>query len=453
MPMRVLIVDDDPGLRRSLSLLLDAEGYTVEAEGDPGEALARAVDEPFDIILCDVRMPGMDGLEFLARYRERDGTGLLVMMSAYGGEESAIEAVKRGAYDYLAKPFRSEELVLLLRKAEERERLRGRVASLEAELARVTAHDLVAESPAMRRVAELAGRVAVHGTTVLVTGESGTGKEVLARSIHRQSPRREQPFVAVNCAAIPESLLESELFGHCRGSFTGATADKAGLFEEAHRGTLLLDEIGEMPLPLQVKLLRVLQEGEVRRVGEAASRRVDVRVIAATARDLTAEVAAGRFREDLLYRLNVVHIHLPPLRQRPEDIDPLVASLLERVARRSGRGVRITAAALQAIRGRSWPGNVRELENALERAAVLSSDGVIDAPALAGAGGGRATRSDTDALQTLPTGPLSEAVAIAERAAIRNALDAAGGNRKLAAEALGISVRSLFYKLRQHGIE
>jgi len=453
MPMRVLIVDDDPGLRRSLSLLLDAEGYSVEAEGDPGKALARAVDEPFDIILCDVRMPGMDGLEFLARYRERDGAGLLVMMSAYGGEESAIEAVKRGAYDYLAKPFRSEELVLLLRKAEERERLRGRVASLEAELARITAHDLVAESPAMRRVADLAGRVAVHGTTVLITGESGTGKEVLARSIHRQSPRREQPFVAVNCAAIPEHLLESELFGHCRGSFTGATADKAGLFEEAHRGTLLLDEIGEMPLPLQVKLLRVLQEGEVRRVGEAASRRVDVRVIAATARDLTAEAAAGRFRDDLLYRLNVVHIHLPPLRERPEDIDPLVASLLERVARRSSRSVRITAAALHAIRGRPWPGNVRELENALERAAVLSSDGVIDAPALAGAGGGRTARSDTHTLQTGPTGPLSEAVAIAERVAIRKALDAAAGNRKLAAEALGISVRSLFYKLRQHGIE
>jgi len=453
MPMRVLIVDDDPGLRRSLSLLLDAEGYSVESEGDPGKALSRAVEEPFDIILCDVRMPGMDGLEFLAGYRERDGAGLLVMMSAYGGEESAIEAVKRGAYDYLAKPFRSEELVLLLRKAEERERLRGRVASLEAQLARVTAHDLVAESQAMRRVAELAGRVAVHGTTVLITGESGTGKEVLARSIHRQSPRREQPFVAVNCAAIPESLLESELFGHCRGSFTGATADKAGLFEEAHRGTLLLDEIGEMPLPLQVKLLRVLQEGEVRRVGEAASRRVDVRVLAATARDLSAEVAAGRFREDLLYRLNVVHIHLPPLRERPEDIDSLVASLLERVARRSGRSVRITVAALQAIRGRPWPGNVRELENALERAAVLSNDGVIDAPAFAGVGGGRPARSDPDTPTPGPARSLNEAVAVAERAAIRGALDTAGGNRKLAAEALGISVRSLFYKLRQHGIE
>jgi len=453
MAMRVLIVDDDPGLRRSLSLLLDSEGYAVEAEGDPGKALARAGNQPFDVILCDVRMPGMDGLEFLARYREGDGTALLIMMSAYGGEESAIEAVKRGAYDYLPKPFRSDELVLLLRKAEERERLRGRVAALEAEVARLTAQDLVAESPAMRRVAELAGRVAAHGTTVLVTGESGTGKEVMARTIHRLSPRREQPFVAVNCAAIPEHLLESELFGHCRGSFTGATADKAGLFEEAHRGTLLLDEIGEMPLPLQVKLLRVLQESEVRRVGESASRRIDVRVIAATARDLTAEAAAGRFREDLLYRLNVVHIHLPPLRERPEDLDPLVASLLERVARRSARSVRVTPAALEAIRSRPWPGNVRELENALERAAVLSTDGVIDAPAFVGVGGDRTGESVREVQPEGPVVPLHDAVAAAERAAIRRALESAHGSRKEAAEALRISVRSLFYKIREHDLE
>ena len=453
MAMRVLIVDDDPGLRRSLSLLLDSEGYAVESEGDPGRALALAREQAFDIILCDVRMPGMDGLEFLARYREGDGTALLVMMSAYGGEDSAIEAVKRGAYDYLPKPFRSDELVLLLRKAEERERLRGRVAALEAEVARLTAQDLVAESSAMRRVADLAARVAAHGTTVLVTGESGTGKEVLARTIHRLSPRREQPFVAVNCAAIPEHLLESELFGHCRGAFTGATADKAGLFEEAHRGSLLLDEIGEMPLPLQVKLLRVLQESEVRRVGESASRRIDVRVIAATARDLTVEAAAGRFREDLLYRLNVVHIHLPPLRERPEDIDPLVTALLERVAQRSGRSVRITPAALQVIRRRPWPGNVRELENALERAAVLSSDGVIDAPAFTGVGGDRSRAATRDEQPDGPVRPLHETVAEAERAAIRHALDSARGNRKEAAESLGISVRSLFYKLREHGLE
>jgi two-component system response regulator AtoC len=453
MAMRVLIVDDDPGLRRSLSLLLDSEGYAVESEGDPLQGLTRAREQAFDVILCDVRMPGMDGLEFLAQYCEGGGTALLVMMSAYGSEDSAIEAVKRGAYDYLPKPFRSDELVLLLRKAEERERLRGRVASLEAELARLTAHDLVVESSAMRQVAELASRVAAHGTTVLVTGESGTGKEVLARSIHRMSPRRDEAFVAVNCGAIPESLLESELFGHCKGAFTGATADKAGLLEEAHHGTLLLDEIGEMPLPLQVKLLRVLQESEVRRVGESASRPIDVRVIAATARDLDADVANGRFREDLLYRLNVVHIHLPPLRERPEDIDTLVASLLERAAQRSGRAVRITPAAVAAIRRRRWPGNVRELENALERAAVLSADGVIDAPAFAGLGGEVAEMATGNAGRGGRPGPLKEAIVAAERGAIQQALGAASGNRKAAAEMLGISVRSLFYKLKEYGLE
>jgi two-component system response regulator AtoC len=451
--MRILIVDDDAGLRRSLALLLDAEGYRVETEGDPLKGLSRATEQPFEVILCDVRMPGMDGLEFLARYRESGGVALLVMMSAYGGEDAAIEAVKRGAYDYLPKPFRSDELVLLLRKAEERERLRGRVASLEAEVARLTARDLVAESPAMRRVADLVGRVAAHPTTVLITGESGTGKEVVARAIHRQSPRRGQAFVAVNCGAIPEHLLESELFGHCKGAFTGATADKAGLFEEAHHGTLLLDEIGEMPLPLQVKLLRVLQESEVRRVGESASRRIDVRVIAATARDLDVDAAAGRFREDLLYRLNVVRIHLPPLRERPEDIDPLVTVLLERVRQRSGRPARVTPDALAAVRGRPWPGNVRELENALERAAILSRDGVIDAAAVTDVGGtdggGHGPRSKAGARPRL----LRDAVADAEGAAIRQALDAANGNRRAAAESLGISVRSLFYKMKEHGVE
>ncbi|MBE0595490.1 MAG: sigma-54-dependent Fis family transcriptional regulator, partial [Gemmatimonadales bacterium] len=231
MPGRVLIVDDDPGLRRSLSLLLDAEGYAVRAEGDPVRALDVALTESFDLILCDVRMPGIDGPEFLRRYRDARGAALLVMMSAYGSEESAIEAVKQGAYDYLPKPFRSDELVLLLRKIEEREHLRGRVASLEAELARLTAHDMVAESAPMRKVLDLATRVAAYGTTVLITGESGTGKEVLARTIHRMSPRRDEPFVAVNCGAIPENLLESELFGHCKGAFTGASADKVGLFE------------------------------------------------------------------------------------------------------------------------------------------------------------------------------------------------------------------------------
>ncbi len=447
--MRLLIVDDDPGLRKSLALLLSAEEYDVAAEGDSARALERLQTEPFDVVLCDVRMPGIDGIEFLRRYRANDGDALIIVMSAYGGDDQALAAMKEGAYDYISKPFRADEVLLTLRKAEERERLRGRVAALEAEVARWRDRDVVAESPAMRRLLDLATRVAAHSTTVLITGESGTGKEVLARAIHRMSDRRDGPFVAVNCGAIPENLLESELFGYVRGAFTGAGADHAGLFEEAQGGTILLDEIGDLPSTLQVKLLRVLQEGEIRRVGDRTTRQVDARVIAATARDLEADLGTGRFREDLYYRLNVVRLHIPPLRERPEDIAPLAAELLARAGQRAGHALSLTPGALAVLKRRAWAGNVRELENAIERAAVLSADGVIAAESVA-ANGAAPERAPTPAANHTDAAPvpLKDAVRSAERDAVLRALEATGGNRGEAAELLGVSLRTLYYKLR-----
>src|SRR5881397_1101734 len=297
---RVLIVDDEPGLRQSLGLLLTDAGYSVVAEQTGRRALERAAAETFDLVLCDVRMPEMDGLTFLRQYRKGGGNALVIVMSAYGGEDAAIAAMKEGAYDYLPKPFRPDEVVLTLRKAEERERLGYTIATLRAQLdSNPASRALIAESPLMRQALGVVARVAAHPTTVLITGDRGTGKEVIAQAIHRASPRAAGPFVAVNCAAIPDTLLESELFGYVKGAFTGAAGDRPGLFEQADGGTLLLDEIGELPPPLQAKLLRVLQENEIRRVGDQKTRRVDVRLLAATAKDLAAEAAAGRFRHDL----------------------------------------------------------------------------------------------------------------------------------------------------------
>jgi len=448
--IRVLVIDDEPGLRQSLGLLLTDAGYEVAAEGDGRRGLDRALAESFDLILCDVRMPQMDGLTFLRTYKERGGSGLVIVMSAYGGEDAALAAMKEGAYDYVPKPFRPDEVVLTLRKAEERERLRHTIATLRAQLDTTpVARALVAESAAMKQALDLVARVADHKTTVLITGESGTGKEVIAQAIHRASPRAGEAFVAINCAAIPETLLESELFGYVRGAFTGAAGDKPGLFEQADRGTLLLDEIGELPLALQAKLLRVLQEGEIRRVGDQKTRRVDARVLAATAKDLAAEVAAGGFREDLFYRLNVVTIHLPTLRERVADIAPLAGHFAMRLGRRLGRRVTLSAAALRWLEQQPWRGNVRELEHAIERAAVLSNKELLEPEDL---------RREPLPSPVSPgekgegSGTLREAAEAAEREAIRASLEAAGGNRREAAKRLGVSLRTLFYKMERYGL-
>jgi two-component system response regulator AtoC len=371
------------------------------------------------------------------------------MMSAYGTDDLAIEAMNRGAYDYLVKPFRPAEVALTIRKARERERLRRANQVLRREVQRATGdRPIVATSEAMIELLELMERAAAFKSTVLITGESGTGKEVLARAIHAQSPRRNEPFVAVNCGAIPETLLESELFGHAKGAFTGADRARRGLFVEADAGTLFLDEVGELPLALQVKLLRVLQEEEVRPLGETKARSIDVRVIAATARRLDAEVAAGRFREDLFYRLNVLHLEVPPLRERPRDVPLLADHFIAAFRATLGKPVRaISDDALERLVAYRWPGNVRELENVVERAVILAEGDTITLRELP-----QNVVSADEADGSGADLSLKRARRAAEIQAIRRALRATNGNRTHAARLLRISHRALLYKLKEYTI-
>ncbi|HEX6600873.1 MAG TPA: sigma-54 dependent transcriptional regulator [Gemmatimonadaceae bacterium] len=452
--MNVLVVDDELGLRQTLTLILQAEGHDVRAACDGGDALRQLAEAPADIVLCDVRMPQLDGLAFLERYGASGGGALVIMMSAYGDDDAAVEAIRRGAYDFISKPFRADQVLLVLRKAIEREGLRREVAQLHHELNALRAPTgIVGRSPQLAAAIALADKVARHPSTVLITGESGTGKELVARHIHRESPRAAAPFVAVNCGAIPETLLESELFGHTKGAFTGATADRDGLFADADGGTLFLDELGELPPPLQVKLLRALQEGEVRRVGDNAARKVDVRVVAATSRDLESDVAAGRFRADLYYRVNVVRIHLPPLRERTEDVPELVRSFIDRFNARLGlRVTGVSAAAMRALIEHPWPGNVRELENTVERAMVLTDNDRIDLaqlPTLTSLAAGAPASATESASLDLSVKRRTDAL---ERMLIREALARTQGNRTRAARLLDLSHRALLYKIREYGI-
>jgi two-component system response regulator AtoC len=454
MAQRILIVDDDDALRESLELILGAEGYTVLSAASGEEALTRLEDVPVDVVLCDLRMPGLDGFELIPQIaRKLPGTPI-ILMSAHGTEDLAVEAIQRGAYDYLAKPFQPAEIRLTLLKAHEREQLRRENALLQRDVTRsLGERAIVAASDAMIELLEMLERTAAYKSTVLVTGESGTGKEVIARSIHAQSPRREAPFVAINCGAIPENLLESELFGHAKGAFTGAGRARRGLFAEADRGTLFLDEIAELPTALQVKLLRAIQEEEIRPVGESKPLSVDVRVIAATARDLTLEMREGRFREDLFYRLDVVHLEMPPLRERREDIPLLVDHFLGRFSQDLGKPVRrISDEAIARLLQHRWPGNVRELENVIERAMILTDGDTIEAAALPPLSRELSQPSQDEPAQTDEDFDLKRGRQAFEAQLIRRALRETGGNRTHAAKLMGISHRALLYKLKDYGI-
>jgi two-component system, NtrC family, response regulator AtoC len=452
--MTILIIDDEPGLRQTVSLILAEEGYDTHVASDGEEGLARALELKPDIILCDVRMPRLGGIEFLERHRAAGGTGMVIVMTAYGSTELALQAMKSGAYDYLPKPFSPDQLVLVLKKAQERESLRQEVFRLREEVSIQRRYrEIIANSPAMRRALEVAAKVARHPSPVLVTGESGTGKELIARLIHDESDRSDAAFVPVNCGAIPENLLESELFGYVRGAFTGAERDKPGLFEVASGGTLFLDEIGDMPATLQVKLLRVLQESEIRRLGDTRSRDVDVRLVAATNKDLEEEIRAANFRRDLFYRIAVVPIHLVPLRQRRDEVPVLARHFIDQYNRKLRLDIKgIDADAMRLLLDYTWPGNVRELENTIERAMVLCDSARVTVedlpdhirtpvPALDG------TELSGDELSVKKHG---EAL---EKRLIRQALVRTGGNKTRAAELLELSSRALLYKIREYGIE
>jgi two-component system response regulator AtoC len=453
IPKRVLIVDDEENFRHMLSVILKKEGYDVEAASNGEEALQKVSLSPFDQILCDIRMPKMDGIEFLNEAKKAGVDSTIIMMSAYGTVDIAIEAIKLGAYDYISKPFKPDEIILTLRKAEERERLRKENELLRKEVKReYSFENIISKNKAMQRIFEVIKKVAQYKSTILITGESGTGKELVARALHYNSDRAQNPFIAVNCGAIPENLLESELFGHAKGAFTDAIRTKKGLFEEADCGTLFLDEIGELPGQLQVKLLRVLQEGEIRRIGEAKPIQIDVRIVSATVKDLAKEVNEGRFRDDLFYRLNVLPIHIPPLRERKEDIPLLIAHFIRKYSQGMNKNVvGMDSRALEALMSYRWYGNVRELENTIERAIVLADKENIELENLPAE-----IQNFRDEVQLEPLTEeelsIKKASRFLEMNLIKKALLKTKGNHTHAARLLEISHRALLYKIKEYGI-
>ncbi len=445
MKARVVVVDDEPKMADAIASALERSGHECLVFNGAAEALEEILARPPDVVVTDWRMQGLDGLELLRRIHAARPATPVILVTAYGDVPSAVAAMRAGAFDYVTKPFDNDELRSLVERALEIRRLRDENLELRREILGSRDAEVVAESEVMKEVLDLVDRAAPSRAPVLILGESGVGKEIVARRLHSASDRVARPFVAVNAKALAESVHESELFGHEKGAFTGAFAAHAGCFERAHGGTLFLDEIGEISASFQGKLLRVLQEGEVQRVGGASSRKVDVRAVAATNRDLRAEVAAGRFREDLFFRLDVIRIVIPPLRERKEDVLPLARFFLDRQARASGRELRLSREAEEVLLAHDWPGNVRELSNALERASVLgrgeellAEDLLLDRRVVAAA-------SATE-------GTLQEVVdrAVAER--IRSALEESGGRKAEAADRLGIERTTLFRWMKRLGL-
>lgn len=453
--IRILVVDDERSMVDFLLILLKKEGYEAEGVNGVEDAEAMLRSRPYDLLITDLKIRERSGLELLAIAKELSPTTEVIVITAYATTENAIEAMKLGAYDYVTKPFNVDEFRLLTRKALEKKELREENLQLHEKLSvREELGDLIGKSPPMLSIFDMIGRIKDTRSNVLITGESGTGKEVIARALHVQSNRKAKPFVAVNCGALPENLIESELFGYKKGAFTGASSDHQGLFEAANNGTLFLDEVAEIPLHLQVKLLRVLQERTVRRVGDTVDRSIDVRVIAATNRNLEAEVREGRFREDLFFRLNVLAIHVPPLRERRSDIALLANHFLRKFNKEMGKKITgFNEACITRLEAYAFPGNVRELENAVERAVALTSEMSIGTDVLPESmGKGQMLKSGLPILGGDGM-RLEEFIEQLERKYLLEALELSGGAKGKAAELLGMSFRSFRYKLDKYGIK
>lgn len=454
MKIRVLIVDDEQSMREFLSILLEREGYQVVSAANAAGALELLENGLFDLVISDVQMPGLSGIELLERIKSSAPDTAVLMITAFSTAEQAVEAMKLGAYDYIAKPFKIEEVKQLVKNALEKQDLKRENTTLKQHVReRDSFNGIIGASPRMREIFGLIQKVAPSGSSVMILGESGTGKELVARAIHACSPRNAKPFVAVNCGAIPETLIESELFGHKKGAFTGAVADRPGLFEQAEGGTLFLDEIGELPLLMQTKLLRVLQEREFRRVGDAVVRKADVRILTASNRDLDSQVREGRFREDLFYRVNVVQITLPPLRERIEDIPLLVDHFYRKFGTAALQGEIITPGALKALMNYPFPGNIRELENIVERSLILDPAVITEDSLPTQVARGQAPCLCTEVVipeEGIALEPLLENL---EKQYLLKALERTRGAKKKAAELLGMTFRSFRYRLAKFGLD